>query len=53
MMEKSERPKSVGKYEKSVRSKWPKIKRNGSSVGAWCYVCASEHRWEQVCEQSA
>jgi len=42
------RPKGVGKYERPER-KWPQIKRSGSSVGAWCYLCDSEHRWEQGC----
>lgn len=43
------RPKGVGKYEKSDKVKWPKIKRGGSSVGAWCYRCDSEHRWGDAC----
>jgi hypothetical protein len=44
------RPRGVGKHEER---KWPRIKRSGSSVGAWCYVCASEHRWALPCEKSA
>ena len=46
------RPKGVGKYEKSD-PKWPRIKRNGSSVGAWCYRCKAEHRWAEPCKAAA
>ena len=45
------RPAGIGKWEPREPSR--KIKRNGSSVGAWCYRCKSEHRWEQPCKAAA
>ena len=47
------RPKGVGKYEKAEKRKWPVVKRNNSSVGAWCYVCAEEHRWADCKRRTA
>lgn len=39
--------KGKSKWERTIPSR--KILRNGSRVGAWCYRCKSEHRWEQGC----
>jgi hypothetical protein len=42
----------VGKYEKREGRK---INRNQvrGSLNAWCYVCASEHRYESPCLRRA
>ena len=43
------RPKGVGKWD-SPQPPSRKINRSGSTIGAWCYRCKSEHRWEDKCQ---